>query len=1253
MINEHDIDISNMSYTNKDFGAAYTEILDYAIRLSKLWNPQSSNESDPGVVLLKLLAFMADKLNYNIDKNILEDFMASATQINSMRSLCDMMGYYMNYYRSASTPVTFTYRGPELDVGSDDSRNIKYITFPKYRTVLTNADSSLQYILWGSIEDGEPGDITLNTNDKTGSAIAIEGYLNTLNIGDSSKVTLENIDSSNRVYFGERQVAQNGILIRSYGEGDSEKADAEGTFWKRVENLNVQEPGALVYKFGYDSSRSLPYVEFPSDIANIIGDGLLIRYVISSGYYGNAGVGSINRLLSPTKRTVTMTTGSPVEVSLTDEDSANLLIKNNSAAVNGSDPEDIDSAYNNFKKTVGTFQTLVTCRDFANYIYSHVTDPATGNPLVSNIQTADRRTDINNSRNVVSHSELGRTMKNLSDEYSKLFIYPLAGINNPANDSEYKSSFLLKDVRNDIESFFRSDDSVANMSYEYVMPSGSDIALIKVLYSLDAKITTTYKVNVSEQLDIRRNVYNSLRKEFYSRNIDYGYEIPFDSIYNCIMNADTRIKSVSLKEPDLSVNYMNVGNSVMPIGGTNAGEYKDSPYLKVLSKNVLAGRLPLFEYDNRFSYEFGMAMGQDPIDNVESVTSETVKTLSADGDDIRDNEAVQFIGPKLVDEVEYGAYTNYYYRSTDTSPHNITPNVDTVLGANDKLLIVYTDTSKNQVEVLYTAGDIVRSTFLITPTDSSESSKVRKTIKSPEIIAALGTSQVDCLGVSTNQSIFERSIVRHTFNSTIKCAWLVNEDVSENKLADAFEPVKDTTDEWEYILGDSDYFIYSLDDSSSYEIFGSGTSLRLKLSAGNEPSDIFAGACDIPNLTDLYNNGIESLSGTLLTVTLSPTDSLTVQVNDILTLTSGDRMRLGTPNGDEEDITVDNSWKPVAGTVEYQLSGEAAYKELPPKSIGTKDYDNWRVRSRLDIITGPSYSQTLTAGQTVTFSKGGSTYPFGEGDRLRTNISLDLAGGNDVSLKLIDPNSIVADVSYPVSVLAYKDATGVSEGIRRAGEDITYYITQDELKATPFGDGCPVPHVQGEDTLFMLFVSFDALSSQVEPGAKLTISAKNADGDAVDVYDYATGDTVSDIPFAEKTTVLKTIKLDPTTAKLFLSTNNTSAIPLGIVQLGVLRNVSGVNSRFGLDAIEAEQHITPGTLEGVLLDMVAKGGSESEGGPSMFNYTAPTDKSEEIDEEDITSPYALYDKNNLANRFVLSCIDLDNSSIEITRSSKL
>ena len=107
MITKTDLEISKESYTKKDFYQIYPESIETFQALTKRWDPEQTNESDPGVVLLKRQAFDVDRLNYNLDKNILEHFLPSATQEDSVRKLCEQRGYNMSYYQSATTSVTF------------------------------------------------------------------------------------------------------------------------------------------------------------------------------------------------------------------------------------------------------------------------------------------------------------------------------------------------------------------------------------------------------------------------------------------------------------------------------------------------------------------------------------------------------------------------------------------------------------------------------------------------------------------------------------------------------------------------------------------------------------------------------------------------------------------------------------------------------------------------------------------------------------------------------------------------------------------------------------------------------------------------------------------------------------------------------------------------------------------------------------------------------------------------------------------
>lgn len=196
-ITERELQISNKSYTNKDFEAVYTELLTYAEKLSKRFSPVNSNESDPFVVLLKLVAFVTDKVNYNVDKNILEAFMVSCTQEKSMRELCDMLGYHMHYYEAATTEVIFKYKFTGVAGESD-------IKIPKFSTVTDG--NNIQYVT------------TKDAYIKTSTGVSestpvIQGKRKTFTVLGGDKILLENINNNNKLYFPELYVAQNGTFV--------------------------------------------------------------------------------------------------------------------------------------------------------------------------------------------------------------------------------------------------------------------------------------------------------------------------------------------------------------------------------------------------------------------------------------------------------------------------------------------------------------------------------------------------------------------------------------------------------------------------------------------------------------------------------------------------------------------------------------------------------------------------------------------------------------------------------------------------------------------------------------------------------------------------------------------------------------------------------------------------------------------------------------------------------------------------------
>ena len=137
--------ISAISYTNKDFQTIYPELLDLATRISKRWTPDQTNESDPGIVLAKIAALCADKNNYNIDKNVLEYFPSSVTQMPNAREEVAQRGYYMHWYQAAEGEITLAVKSGSDIADSRDYTSVR-ISDTLFPTI-TGGDGKVVYTI--------------------------------------------------------------------------------------------------------------------------------------------------------------------------------------------------------------------------------------------------------------------------------------------------------------------------------------------------------------------------------------------------------------------------------------------------------------------------------------------------------------------------------------------------------------------------------------------------------------------------------------------------------------------------------------------------------------------------------------------------------------------------------------------------------------------------------------------------------------------------------------------------------------------------------------------------------------------------------------------------------------------------------------------------------------------------------------------------------------------------------------------------
>lgn len=680
MIINKELNEVTLSATKKDYYQIWNELMELASKISERWSPASTNESDPGIVLLKALTAVADKLNYNIDKNTLEAFMPSATQEDSMRKLTEMMGYDMKHYRSATGKVTITYKSSNAEPLKSFEEGIY---FPKFIN-LKNEDEDINYV---TLEE-----FTLQPNQDSREVSIIEGEVVDCETNNDNIITALHLDDLNKYILPEYAIAENGIFVTNI------KDSKESSLWRQEQNLNVQQPGSKVYKVGFDSAKQLPYIQFPEDVKTLIEDGIRIKYIRTNGLNGNIAA----KVLSKLEKPALWATATDDLIKNLSSDS--FAVVNVSAANNGADPESLNAAYNNYKKTIGTFDTLITCRDYMNKIYQMTESDIDTTPLVSNIIVADIRSDINRATPVCTFNEYGlcykdtsladpititldngdtyTTTKNKIDHFDLVF-YPFKTVYGLNNKTEYKNSFTY--TAEHLEKIKADLALNKTISHNIVTPEiGRDteeIACIKNYLKLKAKITTTKKVTLVEEAEILNNIHKAIYTNFNARQLDFGEEIPYESLVAVLKGADYRIKEVNLDEPSLSTKFGLINGSEEALSDvTNTGTLGNKLYNKLVRRNVLAGKIAAFKYDDDFISEYDKTTYAGyPASYPEAATTNKIikiesqfdigtafasrdKTKEPDGYKLKENEVIQFRVPNFKTTKTYPAYVNYFIK---------------------------------------------------------------------------------------------------------------------------------------------------------------------------------------------------------------------------------------------------------------------------------------------------------------------------------------------------------------------------------------------------------------------------------------------------------------------------------------------------------------------------------------------------------------------------------------------------------------
>lgn len=1037
--------LSNLSYTNKDFQTIFPEQLDLFKVLTDVYDPSTSNESDPLLILLKEQAILEDKLNYNIDKNSLERFPLSVSQETNARQLYQQLGYNMHWYIAANGSISMKFVGEK----KDENETTTY-TIPIF-TQFTDDDNEIIYT--------STQETTISDDNTTQKVNVIQGVPVEYDINGNTTIFIDNLDSNNRLYFDDYNIAENGIFINNIGQTNYQD-------WKKVDNLSVENLGQTVYEFGVMPNSNTCYIEFPEDIDEYMADGLHITYIKTNGVEGNISANVLTKLANAT--VVNYSIAGLNEDNQTESlSSENISLTNPSMIDNGKDIENLENAYKNYKKTIGVFKTLVSLRDYADYINTQ--------KLVSNGFVCDRTNDIQNCYYVVTSNGGIDTTKTIieTDANNKpligpfdLKLYLLKYVANPSYSVDnYDETFnpygKIDSYGNPNDIVLSSLKEVKSIQHDFIPYQNDKYLYFKNKYPLNITIVPQYELTLLQQSEVTSNVIQALWLNLNAQQVDFGEEVLYETIYDIIKNADQRIKAIVLNDvifETYAVYYdgadyqeVKISEEVTPIG-VNADTTVDDFQNEIFAKSVLNGNTPLLIEDNTYKYNpiqnsYGSSIS--PTDEIEEITTDVSIAVGTGGYPLKDNESVTFIAPSFIDEVQYGIYSKYFCNRT------ISANTDTQLTAGNYIVFFWKSSDYGVYNYHYYKQNtdytqVVNSSFNITSNTSYSvddsttlafSNNLAVLVSECPAQGILDQSVISHFGdnpVLTNENL-EKVIKPSNVLSSDKYVTIKKENKTTLNLKDKEYPaywitnnvVKDSGKEY-YVLFDSssadqtiilksgEYFLYSNPEKTSLVILGSGTKITRKVSGGTASQWRVEKTYNTENITA---EGLNAFTDEMWfdmwkdNPVCNNVDKIELQEMQFYQFGKGYKVKSTTSQ------TFTNALETVTGTISYcQIDDSgteiSSYTQLPSLSLLG---GNWQGFSSFTFTLSPNVPIELQSGQSITCKIVGSDSPVtlsGQGVKLLSNFDISIYGGSTTDTVSHD---WITNTDTYLSLYAYKD----------------------------------------------------------------------------------------------------------------------------------------------------------------------------------------------------------------------------------------
>ena len=368
------IDKGIVKYTSRDYQSILNDFYEVVPSLTELWKPEA--DSDPGVVLAKYVASCAEMLGVNLDLLANEVFAPSVSQRKNAEKLFSLIGYDLGWYSAATTEVTLTNSTEEamtLDFGFNGS---DFCTLNAY-TDITNTDRVITYNILPMTSSYGDED-TRSIRETVASAINVFASTDRVNLAPGESVTRVAVEGELRSFtVAVADVKANNYIITLPSQhidttrvwvkakASLQSEDFLATQWVQcpsTADFITPEPRFAVTYDNY-SNAQITISNYLNQLEDYNDNYLIIYWIDCSGVIGCVGQDVLTNLLFAKPNNPTFESGD-----ITISNLSNTVELPHTYTITGKSPETAKEAYQNSRKYINTWDSLITLPDYNRFL---------------------------------------------------------------------------------------------------------------------------------------------------------------------------------------------------------------------------------------------------------------------------------------------------------------------------------------------------------------------------------------------------------------------------------------------------------------------------------------------------------------------------------------------------------------------------------------------------------------------------------------------------------------------------------------------------------------------------------------------------------------------------------------------------------------------------------------------------------------------------------------------------------------------